>query len=495
MNCSVFERFPLKMNEDKKALLAASECEEEEGDELPTLDRKALSSTPVTLKVYPQRWLMLFLFSLTTLLNGSMFMGLSPVVEVVAPYYNVSAVQIEWLSNMFMVVYIFVAMPSAYVMSKYGVRTILTIATGCGVAATSLQYAGSKKESYRLVMIGQFFAAVAYGNIIQIPGKLSAVWFAPQERGISTSIGVFMNIMGVAVGFIQPAHQIPASDDNEIILQGLKSFYLSRVIIAFVIFLLTLLFYKEHPPTPTSVIEGKEDITFIVSLKMLLRDVHFNLMAHAYGIYFGLFVAISVIISQLVTWQYGGTAEVQHLIGWMGFTCDLAAIFSCLVIGFYLDRYAQHKAVAVFLNCGSMLLWLLFVILLTHTNNFQLLFLSYVLYGTVGIPYFASGLEQAAEMTSPVPEGTSSTVVLLLGNIYGFIMIFTFGVMIEEDYPLTTVYVILALYVISTAFVSFAKTELKRSEAESTSTISFDGNETISSGCKEEKEMDEKAKE
>ena len=368
-------------------------------------------------------------------------------------------------------------------MSQYGVRTILTVAAGLDAAATALQFAGSKQGSYQFVVIGQFFAAVAYGNIIQVPGKLSAIWFAPHERGMSTSIRVFMNIMGVAVGFVQPAHMIPVTNDDIEVLAGLKLFFLSRLIAASIIFVLTILLYREHPPTPTSIIEGKKDLEFFESLKMLYNDLNFHLMAQAYGIYFGLFVAVSVIMPQLVSWQYGIEPKIQHLIGWMGFTCDVAAIVSCLMIGFYLDRYAHHKVVAVFLNGGAMLFWLIFTLILTQTKNFQLLFTVYVLYGLVGIPYFASGVEQAAEMTSPVPEGTSSTVILLLGNLYGFIFIFMFGALVEEGYPLTTVYTILAFYVISTALVAFAKTELKRSEAESASTISLESDDVLSGKC------------
>ncbi|XP_066912881.1 heme transporter FLVCR2-like [Clytia hemisphaerica] len=461
---------------------------EEEKDSLLSNedDEPSLKQKTVELKVYPQRWLMLFIFSMTTLLNGSMFMGLSSVVEVVAPYYGVSAVHIEWLSNMFMVVFIFVAMPSAYIMSLFGVRTVLTLAAGLAAAATAIQFAGAHQDKFQFVLIGQFFAAIAYGNMIQIPGKLSATWFPPRERGMSTSIGVFMNILGVAVGFVQPSYQIPVSYDPPVVYIGLKHFYTARMLMAFIIFFLTVVFYREKPPTPVSVIEGKKHLEFFDSLKVLYKDFHFHLMAQAYGIYFGLFVAVSVVFSPLVSWQYGSKGDIQHLIGWMGFTCDIAAIISCLAIGFFLDRYSHHKAVAIFLNAGSMLLWLLFALILTQTKNFNLLFFVYVVYGTVGIPYFASGVEQAAEMTSPVPEGTSSTVILLLGNIYGFVMIFTFGAMIEDGYPLTTLYLILGLYVLSTAFVTFSKMELKRSEAESTTS-------TISIGDDEE-DSDEKPK-
>ena len=483
--------------EKKKLLAESSASEDEEGevvakketDESETkketappsieeLDRSALKQTTFLLKVYPQRWLMLAIFSLTTLLNGSMFMGLSPVVDVVAPYYKVSAVNIEWLSNMFMVVYVFVSLPSAYAMSQYGVRSILSLAAGLDALATLVQYFGSKQDSYICVLIGQFFAAVAYGNMLYVPGKLSATWFPLQERGMSTSIGVFMNILGVAVGFVQPSYMIPVTENADEVLKGLNMFFTSRFIAAFFILIFTLLLYRENPPTPASYIEGKKELGFLESLRVLYNDINFHLMAQAYAIYYGLFVTVSVVISQFVIWIYGAETHIQHLIGWMGFTGNIAAIVSCLVFGFYLDRYAHHKSVAVFLNTGSTLLWLAFCLVLTRSKSFDLLFFVFVLYGTMGIPYFASGVEHAAEMTSPVPESTSSAVILFLGNLYGFVFIFVFGSLIEAGYPLTTLYLILGLYVISTALVTFSKMELKRMEAESISSFSTIENTT-----------------
>ena len=446
------------------------------GEENDDVDEKIDSKTasikdrdkqkPIQLKIYPQRWLMLAIFSLTTFLNGAVFMELSPVVAVVSPYYRISSMDIQWLSNMFLVVFIFVSLPSAYGISKYGVRPILSLAAILQTLSTLIQYFGSKQDAYVYVVIGQVFASIAYGNMLIIPGKLSATWFPPQERGMSTSTGVFMNIFGVAIGFVQPSYMIPVTNDKDSVFRGLKMFFVSRFIAAFLTLILTLVLYKENPPTPTSFVKQKEKLGFFESLKMLYNNYDFHLMAQAYAINFGLFVAVAIVFPEFVIWIYGAETRIQHLIGWMGFTCEIAAIVSCLVIGFYLDWYAGYKTVSVILNAGSAIFWLLFSTVLTTSKNFDLLFVIFVLYGTMGIPYFASGIEHAAEMTFPVPENTSSAVILLLGNLYGFIFMYVFGALIEYGYPWTTLHLILGLYVISTALAYFSKMKLKRTEAE-----------------------------
>ena len=183
---------------EKKNLLtnqsSASENEEDDEEEAneikeitspkpsKELDTASLKLTaPVQLKVYPQRWLMLAIFSLTTLLNGSMFMGLSAVVEVASPYYEVSAVNIELLSNMYMIVFIFVSMPSAYAMSKYGVRAILSLAAGLDALGTLIQYFGSKRDAYMYVVIGQFLAGRRLRQYVIRPWK-AVSYLVPVSR-------------------------------------------------------------------------------------------------------------------------------------------------------------------------------------------------------------------------------------------------------------------------------------------------------------------------
>ena len=96
----------------------------------------------------------------------------------------------------------------------------------------------------------------------------------------------------------------------------------------------------------------------------------------------------------------------------------------------------------------------------------DLLFVTLVIYGAMSIAYISCGIEQAAEMTFPVSVNVSSAVILLLSNLYGFICVYLFGLLIEYGYPWTTLHLILGLYAISTILVSFSKMELKRTEAE-----------------------------
>ena len=393
-------------------------------------------------------------------------MGLSSISNVSARYYNVSTVFIEWLSNMYMVVYVFTALPAAYVMSRVGIRPIMIVGAALDATATGLHYTGYRNVNFHFVMIGQFFAALACGMILQVPGQLSSTWFPENERGTATAIGVFMNILGVAIGFVQPTHMVIDSlDDRRIVEMGLKHLYLSQMIVVIIVFIVTSLFFQNEPPSPPIILQPitDADAKFVDTLKALVKDKNFLLMSQAYGIYYGLYATFSVLLNSYVTSSFpNGYATT---VGWMGFSCDSLAIFSCLFIGLWLDRYHRHKAMAVLLNTCSLITWLAFILILTRAPNIVGLFVMYSVLGVVGVPYFSCGIEQAAEMTYPVPEGTSSAVILILGNLYGFIFILVLGELNQAGHIQLSGFIIAGLYLLSTALSCISKTDLRRRHA------------------------------
>lgn len=446
----------------------SSEEEEEEDGQSPNIpsDEKRLIRRTVTL--YKRRWLTLFIFSLNTTLNGALFMSLNPINNIAAMHYDVNPVHIEWLSNMYMLAYIFVALPSAYCMAKWGVKPIIIIASGFDFVAGLLHFAGYGRTRFWMILIGQLFAAIAYGMILQIPGKLSALWFPKHEIATATSIGVFMNIFGVAVGFLQPTSMVLHSPDGDMVESQIRTFFLSQLICCSIVFFLTVFLYQEKPPTPPVLRENIEVDNFYDSLKLLWQNKYFIVLSQTYGIYFGLFVTFSVLVNPLITSKYPVGYETQ--LGWMGFWSDMAAIISCLIIGILLDSFYVHQLVAIFLNGTSLVVWLAFFLALTITDSFTALYVLFVLLGVFGIPYFASGIDQCAEMTYPVSEGTSSAVILIIGNLYGFVFIFVLGAAVEIGYVQVAGYTMVVLYFISTILALFAKTELKRVDAEEQAT-------------------------
>ena len=94
------------------------------------------------------------------------------------------------------------------------------------------------------------------------------------------------------------------------------------------------------------------------------------------------------------------------------------------------------------------------------------LFVIYIIVGVFGLAYYTASLEHAAEITYPVREGISSTVILCFCSMYGFIFILTLAALIEAVYIQKSGYTMVGLYVISTGFSFLSETKLKRYIAE-----------------------------
>ena len=182
-------------------------------DEKQDLNDKSSVTPLIKVRKNMKRWIALFIFSLNTTALGALFIGISPITSIGAKYYKVNDVMIQWTSNIFIVVFIIFALPASYTVYKFGIRLVLFSVTVLNILATGLHYVGYRQDKFYFVIIGQIFSAVGNSAVFQMPGRLSSLWFDVNERGIATAIGFFMNIVGVAIGFLQCTLMIRDSPD------------------------------------------------------------------------------------------------------------------------------------------------------------------------------------------------------------------------------------------------------------------------------------------
>ena len=410
-----------------------------------------------------KRWLMLLIFSINTMMNALLFISLSPINHVVSKYYGIEPYVLEWFPNSYFLVYTFMAIPGAFCMEYFGLRPILLTISGLQSLASCLRLVGAKQDGFVFVVIGQVFAAFSYCGVLQIPARLSAVWFPKHERTLATSIGASMNILGVALAFVLSTQIVPETDDLVSLNVSLRNLYIIQMVLCVVGLLFAVTLFEEQPKRPSKAQEyavESDAVSFMTSLKNLALNIDFHLLAQGYAIYFGLFNFFAIILNDVIRsrFPYGYTREI----GWIGFSFILVSIPSSAIYGMLLDKFRHFRLAAVFLNFSAFKLMLTFMLVLSYTKSFSTIFSICTFYGTVAIPYYAIGLEQAAVMTHPVPEGISSAVMLALGNLYGFVFVVTLGIGIDNGYIETVGYVMVGLYAISTFLVAFAKVEVEK---------------------------------
>lgn len=492
------EQRPQEAEEEK---LVTEELKKDEGKALlADMDSKNFT-------LYKRRWLILAVFSLISMTNEIIWISLSSITSIVQEYYRVDSIAVNWLSMIYMLLYIFV-IASSFILDKYGLRFTIIVGGMLNAIGSCFRAIGANRDGFPLAFLGNTSAALAQCFILFVPPRLASVWFGDFERATASSIGVLMNMLGVALGFLMGGTMVP-SDPSEMdcgVRYGMYNMLLSQALFCSLLAFSSILLVQSAPPTPASrsqalVLKMKdkkfinsqlndkvydtqektestpdssngnckgannsvEFPTFYESLFVLVKDKSFHLVCQAYGFYFGLFAAYNTILNQMVIARYPGK---EKEIGYMGFAAVLCGLFAIFFSGIWLDKTKRYKSlsIAIFTTCAVTLL--IFTLLLTYHDNFMLMFISFCVFGFFSYPYMSAGLEHAAEITYPIPEGTTSGILLLVGNIYGIILTYIVGAAIEKVGGDIGGYVMVGAYVLGILMVSFNSAPLKRSEAD-----------------------------
>ena len=411
------------------------------------------------IETFKRRWMILFIFTIATFGNGCLYMSLTAINKTMSMYYDKNSSTIDWLGNCFMLISIFTSIPSAYFMERYGLRLSM-------ILTTCLHLAGLNSHGFVFIMLGQIFAALAFSFVMQIPAALSAQWFSNDERSKATSIGFFANLIGVAIGFVQPTNMIKDSSTKYIVKRELLKFYVSQLIFLVVTLLLVYMSFEDKPPCPpsysVSIRRGSSvcnAAAFWKYVKMLVGDLSFNLHMHGVGIYYGMYVFIQTTLNEHLTLK-------QVDIGWIGFLFTFTGIVGILLCSFITDQWRCYKLVSIFLLLGTLCCWIMLVIFKKKMLSFGVWMMFFGIFGLFSVALVPNGIEHGVEITYPVPEGISSAFIVITGNLYGFIFVLFLGTWIDNGKIMLSCYISLVAYLASFVFVCIAKTRLKREEAE-----------------------------
>ncbi len=74
-------------------------------------------------RVYPVRWLMLFLYALNQIVNSILWITFAPIQPNASAYYGVNSTAINMLSIIFMILYFPASIAASHVFAKYGLKT------------------------------------------------------------------------------------------------------------------------------------------------------------------------------------------------------------------------------------------------------------------------------------------------------------------------------------------------------------------------------------
>jgi len=371
-----------------------------------------------TYKVYGYRWVVLFFYSLIQAVAQLLWITFAPITGDAAVFYDVTPLQIGFLSMCFMFVLTFLSIPGAWAIDTFGVRKSMGL--GVVMIAFFAIIRGLSGDNYNWVLASMIGMAIGHPFILNSVTTMAAKWFPLEERATAAGIAVLSQFIGIMIGmaatpFLTIKYGIP----------GMLRIY-AVVTVIFSISFLT--FFREKPPTPPDETDFERTPVF-EGLKHILKRRDMILLIILFFSGLGIFNAITTWIEQMIAPR--GFTIVQA--GTLGAVLMFGGIIGCFVIPSLSDKFRKRKPF-IFL---CVLITMPGLVGLTFATSYALLLAAGFI---MGFFFMSSGpiiFQYSAEINYPAPEATSQGLLIMSGQIAGIIFIFGMDLFRTESGSMT----------------------------------------------------------
>jgi MFS family permease len=355
--------------------------------------------TGPTYQVYRYRWVVLAVFMLVNITIQMLWISFGSITLPAAEFYGVSDLQIGMLSMVFMIVFIPLSLPVAWVIDTWGFyRAVSAGAILMGIFGVLRGLAG---DSYPLVLLSTIGIALAQPFFLNSWTKVAARWFPIQERAMAVGLAAVGNFLGTGIGLALTPLLIESF--------GIPGALLGYGIVAAISGALFIFLARERPPTPPCPPELEARALMLDGLRTLLRSVPFWILMAVFLVANGIFNGLSTWIESILR-PRGFSPEQAGLVGGL---LLLGGILGAFVLPTLSDKTRRRKLFLLIgvLGCTPWLLGLALV------QQYGLLLLCAFVFGFLLIGIAPIGYQYAAELTFPVPEGTSNGMLSLAGQV------------------------------------------------------------------------------
>ena len=148
----------------------------------------------------PYRYVIVIIYCLLNFINGMHWITFASCAAKFGKFYHLSTFEVDLLSLIFMILYVFFSIPEAYLMDNISMRVGLNISAILLIAGSFLKVFINTSISW--AYIGQVLTALFQPAILNSPAKIAATWFDEKSRVIVTSICCSSNTIGVMIGYL-----------------------------------------------------------------------------------------------------------------------------------------------------------------------------------------------------------------------------------------------------------------------------------------------------
>ena len=350
-------------------------------------------------RVYGYRWVVLAVFMLITIAIEVMWICFAPVTGLAASFYGISDLQVGFFAMSFMIVYIPLSIPIAWMIDTMGYRKAVSI--GAVLMAVAGVLRGIYGASYLGVLLTTLALGAAQPFMLNAISPIAAKWFPINERATASGLAIVANFIGIAVGQVL--------SPSLVLTYGIPSMLMIYGIFGVVTAVLFLIFTREAPPTPPCPpgLEGRA--LMLDGLKSMLKMRDIWILLAVFLLCMGIFNGISTWIESIV--RPRGMDVTQA--GDLGAALLVGGVLGAIIIPALSDRYRKRRP---FLLAG-MICAVPGMVGIALAQTYGLMMLSMLILGFFLVSLAPIGYQYGAEITYPAPEGTSNGLLNMAGQI------------------------------------------------------------------------------
>ncbi|MDB5556999.1 MAG: hypothetical protein JWL86_6983, partial [Rhizobium sp.] len=344
------------------------------------------------------RWAVLAAFMVVNLTIQTLWISYAPISTLAQSYYGVSETAIGVLAMSFMVAYLPISFVASHAIAYRGLRFAAGFgALLAGVAGVARGLVGSH---YQLALLATIGAAVAQPFLLNAWTTLSSEWFPRSQRATAVSLITLANLVGAGIGLALTPVLVKSMSVSMVQLA-----YGACALAGGIVFVLVA---RDRPRAiPGEDTEAAPEVVMIGVRQALAVRPFAAFLVMAF-VCMGVFNGLSTWVEEIV--RPRGFSSVEA--GNMGALLLLGGVIGAVAISAlsdHLERRVPFLAVALLVSAPA-LLWVALAgsLLGLYTAAFILGF-----FLTSALPV---GMQYAAEITAPTPEGTSNGLIQLTGQ-------------------------------------------------------------------------------
>lgn len=349
-------------------------------------------------KLYGYRWVVLAAFMFINLTIQMLWIAYAPITGPAAKFYGVTDLQIGFLAMSFMIAFIPLSIPVSWVIDTYGFRPAVSLgALLMGIFGLLRGFAGA---NYSLVLWSTIGIAAAQPFLLNAWTKVPANWFAIEERATAVGLVTLANLVGTALGMV-----LTPSLTESLSIPTVQLIYGGLAAFSAVLFLILA---RETPPTPPGPAGSEVRALMLDGLKHALTVKSFWLYLFVSFIGLGIFNGLTTWVENIIRPRGFTPGEA----GALGALMLVGGVLGAVILPPFSDRQRKRQP---YLLLG-MLLAIPGLIGVAFATSAWLLYVSAFSLGFFLVSTSPIGMQYAAEVTQPTPEGTSNGLIQLFGQ-------------------------------------------------------------------------------